>query len=353
MENENNPQVHFTTPEVTRVTPDSVTVAWSCEIEGVLEDSVSFEVFVKGEMADGSPFDRVEAPERNTCTITGLKEDTTYSVFVVAVHEGEDVTQVPDTDDGIVVTTPKNTPPAKTDWKKIAIIAGSCLAAIALGVLLYFLLRDSNPPVIDQPKVSANAQDNLIALTWHPAKDDNTAPGDIRYQVARTDESGNWMEPQVVQGDTVFTFTDLKARSTYHFRIEALDKAGNSCAYEELSMGTTDTTPPYVDDKTVTASDITQDSFTLTWNPATDNATPHERILYRVYLKDEFSRAYDLLTSGFGITSCSATGLDPGENYMFYLEAYDESGNMLEYSRERYHAFYATTLKKEPKEATE
>ncbi len=170
MENEQKPKVTIALPEVTQVTSDRITITWNCEIEGTSEDSVSFEVFLKGEKADGSPFDRVAAPERNSCTLTGLKDETTYAMFVVAVYEGGDIAQSPDDDEGVTVTTLKKSTPPPVDWKKIAIIAGGCLAAIALIVLLVGLFKPKDvdktpPPVADTTETASPTTDTPSVKT--------------------------------------------------------------------------------------------------------------------------------------------------------------------------------------------
>ena len=327
MEKETNPQFNFTTPKVTHVTADSFTVAWNCAIEGIPEDSVSFEVFVKGEMADGSPFDRVQAPERNTCTITGLKEDTTYSVYVVAVHEGEDVAQVPDTDDGVVVTTLKSAP--QTNWKKIALIAGCALAAIALAILLIFLLRDTKAPVISRPEVSSVIKDNEVSLSWNKATDNATAAENMLYNAYRTDEAGAWMDPVVIPGDSTYTFSGLKPWTEYKFRIEAMDEKGNKAPYTEVSVKTTDSVAPEVPKKTL-MPDVGDDKIILSWSPAKDNVAGQKDLRYLVARTDESGEWTDAHEVK-GDTTYAFVGLKPRVNYSLRVEAVDDAGNRSPY----------------------
>ncbi len=327
MENEQTPKVAITLPVVTQITSDSITVTWDYQIEGVPEDSVRFEIFLKGEKADGSPFDRIAAQEKNSCTVTGLKGETTYSLFVVAVHEGEDIAQSPDNDEGVVVTTPKSV--HKTNWKKIALIAGCALAAIALVVLLVFLIRDTKAPVIDNPEVSSFIKDNEVTLAWHKATDNKTLPQNIRYHVSRTDESGEWLKPQVILGDTSYTFAGLKPWTYYKFIVEALDENGNSRPYTDISLRTTDSDAPEIMVKSL-RSHIEEDQITISWNPAMDMVTDQTSISYLVSRTDESEEWGDPIEVKAD-TSYTFTGLKPGTDYKFHVEAQDENGNCSPY----------------------
>ena len=333
--------------------PDSIVLKWEpFSVSGAEENPVSYQVYYKDNGSLDNNWIPLSCEGNGTYTLTELKPDTEYAIFVRAYNDSGVVGSYPVEDEYMTVRTtaapviPETPPPPSKDpkdWKKVAIIAGSCLAAALLGILLYFLLRDSKPPVIDNPALTSSVKDYEVTLTWNPATDDVTEPSDIRYRITGTNEAGDWTETREVQGNTI-TFTDLKALTEYHFRVEAIDKAGNCSPYEDLTTSTTDTEAPTVDDMTVRADNITHESFVISWNPAKDNATPPNKILYRVYLKTEFEMAFSLIKSGFGITSCTASNLYDDRNYMFYVEAYDESGNMLTYERDLYGSFYATTL---------
>ena len=327
MENEIKPHVNFTTPEVTHVTAESITITWDYEIAGVPEDSVSFEVFLKGEKADGSPFDRVSAQEKNKCTLTGLKGETTYSLFVVAVHEGEDIAQFPDDDEGVVVTTPKSAP--QTNWKKIALIAGCALAAIALAILLIFLLRDTKAPVISRPEVSSVIKDNEVSLSWNKATDNATAAENMLYNAYRTDEAGAWMDPVVIPGDSTYTFSGLKPWTEYKFRIEAMDEKGNKAPYTEVSVKTTDSVAPEVPKKTL-MPDVGDDKIILSWSPAKDNVAGQKDLRYLVARTDESGEWTDAHEVK-GDTTYAFVGLKPRVNYSLRVEAVDDAGNRSPY----------------------
>lgn len=327
MENEQKPIVTISTPNLVNVTSDSITINWDYEIEGASPEDIRFEVAVKGEMADGTPWIRIEAPEKNTFTISGLKEDTKYSVFVVAIHENEDIAQAPDSDDGVVVTTLKSEP--KKNWKKIGLIAGCALVAIVLGVLLFFLLRDTKAPVLMNPELTSAIQDDVVSLTWSKAEDNATEVQDLRYFAYRTDEAGVWMEPLEILGDTTCTFSGLKPWTDYKFRVEAWDKKGNKAPYTDLSVKTTDSVAPEIPEKALTP-DVGDDKIVISWSPASDNVTGQKEMRYLAARTDE-TGAWTEPHEVQGDTSFAFTGLNPRVTYSLRVEAVDDAGNRSPY----------------------
>ena len=325
MENELKPIVTISTPNLANVTSDSITINWDYEIESASPEDIRFEVAVKGEMADGTPWIRIEAPEKNTCTITGLKPDTKYSIFVVAIHENEDIAQAPDSDDGVVVTTTKR----PRNWKKIGLIAGCALAAIALGVLLFFLLRDTKAPVLSNPELISTIQDDAVALTWSKAEDNATEVQDLRYFAYRTDEAGVWMDPLEILGDTTCTFSGLKPWTDYKFRVEAWDKKGNKAPYTEISVKTTDSVAPEIPEKALTP-DVGDDKIVISWSPASDNVTGQKEMRYLAARTDE-TGAWIEPHEVQGDTSYAFTGLNPRVTYSLRVEAVDDAGNRSPY----------------------
>jgi hypothetical protein len=82
-------------------------------------------------------------------------------------------------------------------------------------------------------------------------------------------------------------------------------------------------------------------SILLSWEPAIDNVTPQDKIVYLIYQSTEpfsFSEAADVFTAQVtmeptyvtdpGATSYPVTGLMPGVPYYFLIRAKDESGNI-------------------------
>ena len=334
MENEQKPKVTITLPEATQVASDRITITWNYEIEGAPEDSVSFEVFLKGEKADGSPFDRVAAQERNKCTLTGLKGETTYSLFVVAVHEGEDIAQFPDDDEGVVVTTPKRAP--LLDWKKIAICAGA-LAVIALIVLLATLpKKDKVPPTADNAELTITDKTSYgFTLGWEGASDEVTPKDSILYKVL----IGSVSEPLHVvyegQGITSYEATGLKGGELYAVSVEAFDQQGNKFAYPTCDIqldavieDKVEALPTLrVKDRRVKVSNVTSQSFTIEWERAEDGVTAPDKIPYRVFFKptknvdSEWS-----FVNAVGQSKYKLTDLQPQTKYSFRVVAYSREG---------------------------
>ena len=334
MENEQKPKVTITLPEATQVASDRITITWNYEIEGAPEDSVSFEVFLKGEKADGSPFDRVAAQERNKCTLTGLKGETTYSLFVVAVHEGEDIAQFPDDDEGVVVTTPKRAP--LLDWKKIAICAGA-LAVIALVVLLATRPKKDNvPPTADNVELTVTDKTSYgFTLGWEGASDKVTPKDSILYKVWL----GSAAEPMRVvcegQGITSYQATGLKGGELYTVSVEAFDQQGNKFAYPTCDIqldavieDKVEALPTLrVKDRRLKVSNVSSHSFTIEWERAEDGVTPPDKIPYRVFFKPTKNVNSDWsFVNAVGQSKYILTDLQPQTKYSFRVVAYAREG---------------------------
>ena len=341
MENELKPLVTISTPNLANVAADSVTINWDYEIEGASPEDIRFEVAVKGEMADGTPWIRFEAPEKNTCTITGLKPDTKYSIFVVAIHENEDIAQAPDSDDGVVVTTSANTPPPaapkKKPWKTVAIIIGSVLAGMALfaGIYSYIIALGIAPSRVGG-LVPGLISDDIINILWRHAADNMTKPEKLRYQIQMIDESGQAQYFVTDEGEWGYTIRDVKPNCEYKICVRAIDKQDNCSEWsEELTVKTAVRESPVADNTQVLVYyNASEKKVDFSWMPATDNATAPEKMRYFVNRKISGthwkSEAYV-----DGKTSCSipVAHFSPPLSTLntFSVDAIDEDGNVTRY----------------------
>jgi lysophospholipase L1-like esterase len=104
---------------------------------------------------------------------------------------------------------------------------------------------------------------------------------------------------------------------TYSVTYNVLDKAGNSAAQATRTVIVADTTAPVWTNGTLTESNVTKTSLTLTWSVASDNVGV---IGYKVYQGTEY------LGTVTGNTY-SITGLTKGTPYTFKVEATDAAGN--------------------------
>ena len=93
-----------------------------------------------------------------------------------------------------------------------------------------------------------------------------------------------------------------------------------------------DTLAPTVNKTDFTSIFTTPDSITVTWEKATDNVTPSDRILYRVFIKEDNSPDVPLqVCSGYNLTAYTFKGLKDNTDYLVYVTAEDEAGNAIRY----------------------
>jgi chitodextrinase len=135
------------------------------------------------------------------------------------------------------------------------------------------------------------------------------------------------------------TFSDLKPGISYAFFVKAYDGDELICQYPIFNgcmtakTAETDKEAPTVTSKAIRVTNITRDSISIQWEGATDNMTAKDKIRYQIWFKlsntpsDPWHQVYE----GTGITSYTFKGLKEGTMYSFYIKAFDEAGNSIQY----------------------
>ena len=120
-------------------------------------------------------------------------------------------------------------------------------------------------------------------------------------------------------GSTSYTVSSLFCSTSYALSVEAYDAAGNRSARTSINAATApcpDTQPPTTPTG-LSASSVSTNGLTLSWNPSSDNVA---------------AAGYGVYQSGTTIatvasTSYTVTGLACGTSYAFAIDAYDAAGN--------------------------
>jgi hypothetical protein len=273
-------------------------------------DSLNYQIGITEEENPADPWHIVkEGKEFHRFTFKDLKEDTSYGIFVKAFDETGLVCQYP--------------------------VYRGCLT-----------VRTKAPDLI-VPTVSSNSirvtavSYDSISIAWEPATDNDTEQEKIRYKV--------WLRPHGASSDawktvaekpnlSSFTFTGLNLDTRYDFYVEAFDEAGNVLRYPNLKGFMTaetlaDKAAPTVKSRSIKVTDATLDSLSIQWEPASDNLTQQSKIRYQVWYKLDGvpSDPWKMVEEKPGLTSYTLKGLKEATTYAFYVRAFDEAGNFLQY----------------------
>ncbi|KGP75340.1 hypothetical protein JT05_11115 [Desulfosporosinus sp. Tol-M] len=168
--------------------------------------------------------------------------------------------------------------------------------------------------------LTATPSETSVQLNWPQPSNTAKVAG---FQVLK---NGTNITPTILPISEVgYTVTDLTAETGYTFTLNAVDSSNNILGSLTAQMTTTqathqDTTPPSWTDKTLTATNFTATSITLTWGGAGDDSGI---IGYRILANQ------NTVTSSIAGSSSSYTAisLTPGTAYTFKVEAKDAAGN--------------------------
>ena len=173
---------------------------------------------------------------------------------------------------------------------------------------------DTTPPA-SPPGVAATATSpTSVVVSWSASSDDVGVTG---YDLYRDGASVGTV------GRSTLQYTDTVASgSTHSYTVDAFDAAGNVSAQSappvSVTTPTSDTTPPSVPSG-VTASASGPAAVLVTWTASTDNVG--------VAGYDVFRNGIILSTLSSTTLSLTDSGVTPGGNYSYTVDAFDAQGN--------------------------
>jgi chitodextrinase len=253
------------------ITVTSFKLRWNASTDNVAV--FGYDIYVNGNYYGGT---------RDTSfTITGLACGTAYNITVDAFDHD----------------TPPHNISAASDIKTVT--TATCGSGGA----------DTQPPSIPTGLTASAITQTSFTLSWKASTDNVRTFG---YEIFK---DGVYFGATT---DTSFNVTGLTCASSYNFTIDAFDAAqpANISAYSAPKSVTTatcgDNQAPSIPTG-LTASAITQTSFTLSWNASTDNVGTF---------------GYEIFKDGvyFGATtdtSFNVTGLTCANTYNFTVDAFD------------------------------
>ena len=291
-------------------TSDSITVTWEKATDNVTPaDKIMYNVYIKENNTSETSRLVQSATNISTYTFTGLKADTEYLVHVFARDAANNYIRYP----------------AKN-------------ASMRIRTKVY----DNEAPKVQSTDFKTIMVDReSISVTWEKATDNVTAADKIVYSVYIKEDIASETS-RLIHSDknlTSYTFKGLKAGTNYLVHVIATDEAGNFIRYpaknasKRIRTSDPDKEAPTVTSRAFKVSNVMDDRFTIQWEKAYDKITPSSKILYKVGLTESYNPQdpWRIVKEAPGITSYTFTGLKPNTSYAYYVKAYDEAGNMLQY----------------------
>lgn len=144
---------------------------------------------------------------------------------------------------------------------------------------------DDEPPTAPTDVTVTHTTGTAADISWTASSDDTYVD---HYEIAAYQDGRQVGQPVTVDGDqTSGSVTGLDKSTTYTFVVTAVDAVNNQTPSAASAPATTtdkdDTTPPSVPTG-LTASDVTSDSFALSWAASTDDQSVQDALVYHVHV---------------------------------------------------------------------
>ena len=263
---------------VTDITETRATVSWEASTDNV--EVAGYNVYVNDTKVNAAPV------TGTTYDLTGLTEETEYTVTVTAVDTSEN-------------------------------------ESVRSEAATFTTLKTEDPKDTEAPTVPANVRTSDVTETtakvaWDEASDN---VGVVGYNVYVNETKVN---DELVTG-TEYDLTGLTEETEYTVNVTAVDAEGNESVRSEAVTFTTlkteepaDTEAPTVP-ANVKASEITYTKATIAWEASTDNV---EVAGYNVYVHNTKVNASLVANPTYDLT-----GLTEGTEYTVTVTAVDAAGN--------------------------
>ena len=210
-------------------------------------------------------------------------------------------------------------------------------------------------PVIENPNINlVSVSGTNISISWQKAHDGAGTPANqLKYYVFSNvqgipiNEENTDLSTQGTIGTDAnsYTLTGVNINLEYTICVAVEDQWGNRSFYGNLVVKSSlDTTPPTINNKTVTTSNITDKSVTLTWNAASDGAggTPQDKLLYNIEMwkNSEPNKKYWIHDIRFSSATYTHTvdkldrftNFEASTSYTFRVRVYDQMRHVSYYN---------------------
>ena len=194
-----------------------------------------------------------------------------------------------------------------------------------------------------------------FTVSWTHATDNITAQEKLTYQVFYSttpsnvltvdsiDTSNPSTQGTIAPGGTSLALSTLSSNTTYYVNVVVTDETGNRGIYTAgptTTSQTPDTTPPTVGTPTLTISNLSATSLTVTWSAATDDRSSPSTLQYQLYssTSDNIGTVDNAIANGTTVGSLATvlTGnkidLTANTTYYFNVVVQDEAGNKSAYT---------------------
>ncbi len=156
-----------------------------------------------------------------------------------------------------------------------------------------------------------------IDLTWK----DNT-PDETGFYIYRK-TTDNYSKVGVVLANTTsYNDKGLDPQTTYTYKVTAYNDGGESESSNEITIATTTEEMPPSAPSDLAASAVAYNQIDLTWQDNSDNEGGF-RVECKIYEESDY---YELADLAANTTYFAHSGLEPLENYTYYVQAYNEFG---------------------------
>ena len=128
----------------------------------------------------------------------------------------------------------------------------------------YKALTDDNLPSVPSGLTATNVTQTSFTISW------NAVSTAISYDLQIREQGGTWQT--INTSEVSYDFTGATAETTYEFQVKANNDAGSS-SYSAIATVITEAAPTVPDvPANLTATNITYNSFTISWDAVTDAA---------------------------------------------------------------------------------
>ncbi len=189
---------------------------------------------------------------------------------------------------------------------------------------------DTQPPTAPSNLTATSSSPTAVNLSWTASTDNVGVTG---YLLERCQGSGCTSFSQIAT-PTGITYSDtgLTASTSYSYRVQATDAAGNLSTFSNVATVVTpalvDTTPPTAP-SSLAATAISTSQINLSWTASTDNVGVTGYLLERCLGSGCTSFSQIATPTG---TTYSDTGLTASTSYSYRVRATDAAGNLSNYS---------------------